>query len=114
MAFAAGDKLGSYAVLGLIGAGGMGELYRARDTKLKRDVALKVLPEVVRERFRPRAHVQADRACDGGDDLSLSTRASGRSWDRRETRVGRANTPLAAPRLPVSLRHLRSSLGPSA
>jgi serine/threonine protein kinase len=45
MPFVAGDKLGSYAVLGLIGAGGMGEVYRARDTKLKRDVALKVLPE---------------------------------------------------------------------
>src|SRR5579864_7657930 len=40
----AGDKLGSYGILGLIGAGGMGEVYRARDNKLKREIALKVLP----------------------------------------------------------------------
>ena len=40
-----GDKLGPYEILAPIGAGGMGEVYRARDTKLKRDVAIKVLPE---------------------------------------------------------------------
>src|SRR5262245_36248705 len=39
-----GTKLGHYEVGALIGAGGMGEVYRARDTKLKRDVAIKVLP----------------------------------------------------------------------
>src|SRR5580700_2409378 len=40
-----GDKLGHYEILAPIGAGGMGEVYRARDSKLKRDVAIKVLPE---------------------------------------------------------------------
>ena len=45
MTLTAGDRLGPYTVADKIGAGGMGEVYRARDTKLDRDVALKVLPE---------------------------------------------------------------------
>src|SRR3990172_7082524 len=46
MALAAGTKLGQYEIRGLIGKGGMGEVYRAFDTKLERDVALKLLPEM--------------------------------------------------------------------
>src|SRR5215467_14312179 len=45
MPLSVGNHLGAYEVLAFIGAGGMGEVYRARDTKLKRDVALKVLPD---------------------------------------------------------------------
>ena len=45
MSLAAGKRLGPYEVLGLIGAGGMGEVYKARDTRLDRTVAVKVLPD---------------------------------------------------------------------
>ena len=45
MPLSAGTKLGPYEIVPRTGAGGMGEVYRARDTKLDRDVAIKVLPE---------------------------------------------------------------------
>ncbi len=65
MALTTGAHLGSYQVLAAIGAGGMGEVYRARDTKLNRDVALKVLPDAFTAdpdrlaRFKREAHVLA-------------------------------------------------------
>ena len=62
---AAGTKLGPYEIVSPLGAGGMGEVYRARDAKLNRDVAIKVLPEAVAKdterlaRFRREAQVLA-------------------------------------------------------
>jgi serine/threonine protein kinase len=60
-----GARLGAYEVLSPLGAGGMGEVHRARDTKLGRDVALKILPDTFTHdperlaRFRREAQVLA-------------------------------------------------------
>ncbi len=67
MALAPGTTLGPYSVTAKIGEGGMGEVYRARDTKLDRDVALKVLPHAFTDdpdrlaRFEREAKVLASR-----------------------------------------------------
>jgi serine/threonine-protein kinase len=65
MSLTTGDRLGPYEVVALLGAGGMGEVYRARDTSLGRDVALKVLPSAFASdparlaRFRREAQILA-------------------------------------------------------
>jgi eukaryotic-like serine/threonine-protein kinase len=65
VALASGSRLGPYEGTALVGAGGMGEVYHARDTKLNREVALKVLlPEVAHDaerlaRFRREAQILA-------------------------------------------------------
>ena len=85
MALQVGSRLGHYDVTALIGEGGMGQVYQARDTKLDRDVALKVLPEAFTQdpdrlaRFEREAKVLASlnhpnthRACAGPVDFRPS------------------------------------------
>jgi serine/threonine protein kinase len=68
MPIAPGSKLGPYEILAAIGAGGMGEVYRAHDTRLGRDVAVKILPETFASdadrlrRFNQEARVVASLA----------------------------------------------------
>ncbi len=60
MPLSAGDKLGPYVVTASIGAGGMGEVYKARDTRLDRSVAIKVLPEHIAKRDDLRARFERE------------------------------------------------------
>ena len=65
MTLVSGTRLGPYEILAPIGAGGMGEVYRARDERLKRDVAVKVLPATFSSDARPPAALRAGGAGGG-------------------------------------------------
>jgi serine/threonine protein kinase len=86
MALSVGLRLGPYEILDLLGAGGMSEVYRARDTRLDRTVAIKILPEALasdsqfRERFdreaRAISHLDHPHICalyDGGQHEGTSS-----------------------------------------
>jgi eukaryotic-like serine/threonine-protein kinase len=59
MALTTGERLGRYEITSLIGAGGMGEVYKARDTRLERAVAIKISGEKFSERFEHEARAIA-------------------------------------------------------
>jgi serine/threonine protein kinase len=81
MSLAAGSKLGPYEILSPLGAGGMGEVYRARDTRLERTVAVKVLPSGLsspetRQRFEraPRRSLRRESPSSRSRRIFSSTR----------------------------------------
>jgi eukaryotic-like serine/threonine-protein kinase len=85
MALTPGAKLGPYEVLALLGAGGMGEVYRARDPRLNRDVAIKVLPaERVADESRRRRFVQEAQAASALNHPHIVTIHEIESADGRE------------------------------
>jgi serine/threonine-protein kinase len=107
MTILSGKRLGSYEVVTLIGAGGMGEVYQAHDTNLGRDVAIKVLPEAF-------AH-DADRlvafftqgklqkiSVEGGSAITLcdATNARGGSWGEDGNIIAALNSTSSLSRIP--------------
>src|SRR5580700_8674299 len=60
MALTSGTRLGSYEILTPLGAGGMGEVYRAQDTRLRRTVAIKILPDEIASHAERRARILAE------------------------------------------------------
>jgi serine/threonine protein kinase/TolB-like protein len=114
MPLAAGTRLGPYEVLELIGAGGMGEVYEARDTRLGRTVALKLLPSELgadperRARFEREARAIASLAhphiCtlfDVGEDAPTSTETRIRPLGAARGGLEGAEGPRPEPRVPV-------------
>src|SRR3954467_8888232 len=104
-----GNKLGPYEILAPIGAGGMGEVYRARDTRLNRDVALKVLPDDFvrdadrRERFEQEArtvaalnHPNIVAVYDVGENFLVSELVDGQTLRARGKLSQRQGLALAA------------------
>ena len=102
-----GKRLGTYQVQARIGAGGMGEVYRARDTKLGRDVAIKILPRHFAQRSRTAgAGSSAKRACSPRSIIRTSARSTG-----SKTRTGFARSCWSwsrARRWPTASRAARS------
>ncbi len=98
MPLALGTRLGNIEVVGPLGAGGMGEVYRGKDTKLDREVAIKVLPATFAQhperlaRFEREAKVLAslnhpNPACQRAHEHQLFVRAS-RPWGPARNRIG--------------------------
>jgi len=72
-----GSRLGPYEILGQIGAGGMGEVYRAKDPRLGREVAIKVLPaSFSQDDDRLRRFALSDQPIENGNHMASSQAAS--------------------------------------
>src|ERR1041384_6213209 len=99
-----GTKLGPYEIIAALGAGGMGEVYRARDTRLGRDVALKLLPDPAnRDRFEQEAkavaslnHPNIMAVFDVGGNYFVSELVDGESLRKLEPMSLRKSIDIAA------------------
>jgi len=120
MTLAAGTRLGPYEILSPLGAGGMGEVYRARDSRLKREVAVKVLPAVYSEsaerltRFEQEA--EATSALNHPNILSIydiGTTRGLRTLSRSSSRARRCGGSWKAARLAFELALVRVEEGGS-
>jgi serine/threonine protein kinase len=108
MTISAGSRLGPYEVLSPLGAGGMGEVYKARDTRLERTMAIKVLPQhlsaspEVRQRFER----EAKTGCGLGQPVEVMTNLdSGTAWSIRSSMNILAIVPgVVADEAPAHLR----------
>ncbi len=88
MALNPGTKLGPYEILSPLGAGGMGEVYRARDTRLDRDVAIKVLLTNLASDPSLRQRLERE-VIDLGSDLEYYAKAVGAAEFSRAVKVAR-------------------------
>ena len=108
MALSAGTRIGPYEILQFVGAGGMGQVYRARDTRLNRDVALKLLPDVPQfdvdplARFRREAQVLASLNHPNIATVHGFEEADGTRAMVMEFVEGRTLADLLSDRLPLS------------
>ena len=98
MPVTSGTKLGPYEIAAPIGAGGMGEVYRARDTRLGRDVALKILPESL----IGRAGASSARVYITGTNLFTKTNYTGFDPDVSGQSVGNTNRGIDIGAYPLS------------
>ena len=97
MSLSVGDKLGPYEILGPIGAGGMGEVYRAHDTRLRREVAIKVSAERFSERFEKEARaIGVGGWVRNTDDGAVEVMATGNGDQLGRLRKALAQGPRAA------------------
>src|ERR1019366_5315734 len=99
MPLSVGEKIGPYEILALIGKGGMGEVYRARDPRLNRDVAIKISNAQFTERFTREARAIA--ALRGSDTIAIRLGGVGSCgyWLHRSPVAGGVDVaaPSAAP-----------------
>src|SRR5688572_17612679 len=107
MTLASGGRLGSYEIVGPLGAGGMGEVYQARDTRLGRDVALKILPDLFARdddrlaRFEREARALASLNHSNIAQLYGIEESGGRQALVMELVPGRTLEEMLAPREPI-------------